>query len=77
MREEGEENGKRKIRGGEHGVATEEEEEEQQVEWPIFECHESCACGAECPLRLVQKGNSTSFHTWITDTHHHYVILQG
>ncbi|KAI2620789.1 SET domain-containing protein [Xylaria nigripes] len=33
---------------------------------PIYECHESCACGPDCPNRVVERGRTVSLQIFRT-----------
>ncbi|KAI1322470.1 SET domain-containing protein [Xylariaceae sp. FL0255] len=34
---------------------------------PIYECHESCACGADCPNRVVERGRTVPLQIFRTE----------
>ncbi|KAI1825290.1 SET domain-containing protein [Xylaria intraflava] len=33
---------------------------------PIYECHESCACGSDCPNRVVERGRTVALEIFRT-----------
>jgi len=33
---------------------------------PIYECHDGCACGADCPNRVVERGRQVPFQIFRT-----------